>query len=350
MLEAAPAQSTTLPVVQATQPATEITLPILAAGAGFFVLASLTFTGVAWALGAFRPRPWPARIDPDQPVWPLAAALGVAIMLLLTTVIALTLALGLAPVEAADAVDAPSAAPDAANPVLAMQVSAISYIAAVAGALALMGLFRTLGFRSRLGLSARQFPRGVMVGGIAVLLVMPWMWASGAILQLIRFSLGYPIDATHSILQAILDDPDARTIAWGVISALVVAPVAEEILFRGLLQTSLVHGLHRIFAGPPEAEVVNEPAEATDTPIVYSTSETWRPLPGEVIPQVYHWVGIVLASMAFALLHEPWSVPLIFILSLMLGYIYERTGTLWAPVTVHFVFNAASVLLVLMRI
>jgi membrane protease YdiL (CAAX protease family) len=54
--------------------------------------------------------------------------------------------------------------------------------------------------------------------------------------------------------------------------------------------------------------------------------------------------------MAFSILHEPWSVPLIFVLSLMLGYLYERTGTLWAPIAVHFVFNAVNVLFVLMRL
>jgi hypothetical protein len=224
MLEAAPGQSTTLSVVTATQPATqpaaEITLPILATGAGFLFLISLTFTGIAWSLGAFRPRLWPVRVDPDQPVWPVTAALGAAITLLLTMVIALTLALGLAPTQAAEAIDAPSAAPGAADDMVpAMQVSAISYGIAVAGALALIGLFRVLGFRSRLGLSARQLPGGLLVGGIAVLLVLPWMWTSGMFLQMIRFALGYPIDATHSTLQAILDDPNARTIAWGVISA-----------------------------------------------------------------------------------------------------------------------------------
>jgi membrane protease YdiL (CAAX protease family) len=36
-------------------------------------------------------------------------------------------------------------------------------------------------------------------------------------------------------------------------------------------------------------------------------------------------------------------MPPIFFLSLCLGYIYERTANLWAPITVHLMFNLASV-------
>lgn len=346
MLEAATAQSTTQPAPHAaaphaaappaappatqaaTLPEVEITVEFLAAGAGFMLLLSLAVTGIAWALGAFRSRPWPIRVLPGQPVWPLVAALGAGIMLLLSLVVVLTLTMGLGPGEAAEAVEPPSTA----DQLQAMQVSAISYAAAVIGALVVVGLFRRLGFRNRLGLGLGRLPSGLAAGGIAALLVMPWMWASGAILQMIRFWLGYPIDATHPILQAILDDPDPRIIAWGIISALVIAPVAEELLFRGLLQTSLVHGLPRIFGVVPDAEIAGEGPQ------------------GNGVPRAYRWVGIVLASIAFALLHPPWSVPLIFILALMLGYLYERTGNLWAPIAVHFVFNAVNVLFVLLRV
>jgi membrane protease YdiL (CAAX protease family) len=31
--------------------------------------------------------------------------------------------------------------------------------------------------------------------------------------------------------------------------------------------------------------------------------------------------------------------PLIFVLSLCLGYAYERTGNLWVPITIHALFN-----------
>ena len=38
------------------------------------------------------------------------------------------------------------------------------------------------------------------------------------------------------------------------------------------------------------------------------------------------------------------ATPLIFLLSLGLGYIYERTGILWASITVHLLFNSTETL------
>ena len=41
----------------------------------------------------------------------------------------------------------------------------------------------------------------------------------------------------------------------------------------------------------------------------------------------------------FAIIHPGWTVPVIFVLSLGLGYAYERTGNLWVPLTIHLLFN-----------
>ena len=38
------------------------------------------------------------------------------------------------------------------------------------------------------------------------------------------------------------------------------------------------------------------------------------------------WMAIVLASAAFAYLHQLDAMPIIFLLALGLGYVYERTG------------------------
>ncbi len=40
----------------------------------------------------------------------------------------------------------------------------------------------------------------------------------------------------------------------------------------------------------------------------------------------------------------PWqALPTLFVLSLALGYVYERTGWLWAPILVHALFNATNI-------
>jgi membrane protease YdiL (CAAX protease family) len=58
------------------------------------------------------------------------------------------------------------------------------------------------------------------------------------------------------------------------------------------------------------------------------------------------WGAIVLTSLCFAAIHPGlWMMPPIFFLSLCVGYAYERTGNLWAPITMHAVFNTTSTIL-----
>jgi len=109
---------------------------------------------------------------------------------------------------------------------------------------------------------------------------------------------------THEFL-TILTRPETP-IAWSVMviaAAVVMAPIGEEILFRGLLQSML-----RRYMGRP-------------------------------------WIGIVLASILFASVHMtvPDSLPALFALSIALGYSYERTGRLWAPIMIHMLFNAVMI-------
>jgi 2-polyprenyl-6-methoxyphenol hydroxylase-like FAD-dependent oxidoreductase len=91
----------------------------------------------------------------------------------------------------------------------------------------------------------------------------------------------------------------------------VAAPVYEEMLFRGHIQTIAGRLFHRWGLG------VNGGGAA-------------------------RWAAVVAASLMFALVHETWMAPMIFVLSLGLGYVYERTGNLWASILVHAIFNTIS--------
>ena len=80
-----------------------------------------------------------------------------------------------------------------------------------------------------------------------------------------------------------------------------IAPVFEEMLFRGILQ-SVIRGL------------------------------TPRP-----------WEAIVITSVFFAISH-PWThLPALFVLSCCMGYAYEKSGSLLRPIFIHALFNAASI-------
>lgn len=96
-----------------------------------------------------------------------------------------------------------------------------------------------------------------------------------------------------------------------IVAIISIVPIAEEILFRGFLQRWLVQNLGRV-------------------------------------------KGIALASLLFAIFHfsmsQKWdNIELLlslFILSCFLGFIYERQGSLWAPIGLHTTFNTISVMMI----
>ncbi len=87
-----------------------------------------------------------------------------------------------------------------------------------------------------------------------------------------------------------------------VIMAVILAPVVEELIFRGILQTTI-------------RSIIHSP-----------------------------WIAIVLSSSAFAAAHankEHW--PSLFVLGLAIGYAYEKSGSLWQAIFVHALFNGITI-------
>ena len=57
------------------------------------------------------------------------------------------------------------------------------------------------------------------------------------------------------------------------------------------------------------------------------------------------WLAVLIASTCFALVHPWWTQAPIFLLAIVLGYVYERTGNLWAPILIHMGFNCTSLVI-----
>src|SRR5262249_28766190 len=59
--------------------------------------------------------------------------------------------------------------------------------------------------------------------------------------------------------------------------------------------------------------------------------------------------GIAVTSVIFAAMHGPqWPAPIaLFVLSFVIGYVYQRTGSLIAAICMHATFNGFSTLLLL---
>jgi membrane protease YdiL (CAAX protease family) len=91
-----------------------------------------------------------------------------------------------------------------------------------------------------------------------------------------------------------------------LVTTIIVAPVFEEMLFRGLFQTMI----RSILTGP--------------------------------------WISIMVCSGVFAVVHaNPSHWLALFALSLCLGYSYEKSGSLFRPIFIHALFNAFAVISVL---
>jgi membrane protease YdiL (CAAX protease family) len=89
-----------------------------------------------------------------------------------------------------------------------------------------------------------------------------------------------------------------------VFSAVLLAPVVEEIFFRGIIQSML-------------------------------RQQIGRP-----------WIAVIITATVFGLMHlaVPYSVPPLIFFGITAGYLYERTGRLLAPIVFHMLFNLAQVI------
>jgi len=117
----------------------------------------------------------------------------------------------------------------------------------------------------------------------------------------------------HEELKTITTHPQLPLRALIIVTSIVVMPVFEELLFRGLFQTML-----RSFF---ESRIANR--------------ESRNRL----------WLSILASSAIFATMHQtPSHWPALFVLALCLGYAYEKSGSLFRPIFIHSIFNAASII------
>jgi membrane protease YdiL (CAAX protease family) len=118
----------------------------------------------------------------------------------------------------------------------------------------------------------------------------------------------------HLVFQA-LQDPSLPTWmrAFTLAGTFLLIPFGEEVLFRGILQTSV----QRLF------------------PVRHGSFR-------------HRWAAIILVGTLFGLFHAntPQYIPALIAFGLLLGYLYERTGSLFVPILVHMLFNGKSLLFV----
>ncbi|MCW1884041.1 CPBP family intramembrane metalloprotease [Luteolibacter flavescens] len=158
-----------------------------------------------------------------------------------------------------------------------------------------------------LGLRWRQWPFVFAIAPVTVF----FMWCFMGVLFIsgwntwLEKSLG--IESMQEAVKVFQEVKDPLVIALMAVTAALVAPLAEEVVFRGYLYPAA-----KRFCGPAGA--------------------------------------ILFSSLVFSAAHGHVVALLpLFILAVVLCLLYEFTGSLWACISVHFLFNAATVTIQLLQ-
>ena len=148
---------------------------------------------------------------------------------------------------------------------------------------------------------------GVWAAGACLLL-------SGAVLGVLtlmnQWVTGEAPGTNHGLLDQFINQKGAA-LAGLLLSTVVLAPLFEETLFRGLFQTSLLGAVG------------------------------WG--------AARRWCVIVGVAVAFSAIHYgsvSWqALPALAVLGVVFGWLYERTGSLWPGLVAHAVFNGVNVVM-----
>lgn len=151
-----------------------------------------------------------------------------------------------------------------------------------------------------LGLAWKKWPWVILIAPMTVVS----MWAVFAGL----YEFGYMdlmdrlgVDKVQDTVTLFQEEKNVAVLVLMAIAAAVVAPVCEEIVFRGYL-----YPVAKKFSGP--------------------------------------WVAALGTALIFSAAHGSLAALLpLFVFGLVLVALYEFTGSIWASMAVHFLFNSATV-------
>lgn len=233
----------------------------------------------------------PARVEPGESLAPLAGIMFISFA-------AWQMAAGIF----VSSLGVPAATrPIELSPAQTVYSGAIAPLAGIAVMLFAHAVFSSAASLKKLGLGFGALRRSPGPAILGLICILPAVQLTAVGLEVLYRLINYEHPTKHELLRILEQMPDPLVNTVLIITAIVVAPLFEELLFRGHLQT-----LFR--------------------------ATTRRP-----------WLAILLSATVFAMVHEPWSAPAIFLLAVGLGYAYERTGNLWVSIFMHAGFNALSI-------
>jgi membrane protease YdiL (CAAX protease family) len=145
--------------------------------------------------------------------------------------------------------------------------------------------------------------------GWLVLLIAPgavlgmWLFFGGLqVAGFMKWIESFGVESVQDTVKLLQESNDPVILGLMVVAAVLVAPFCEEIVFRGYF-----YAASKKFVGP--------------------------------------WAAGACSALVFAAAHGSLAALLpLFVFGCVLALIYEKTGSIWAPIAVHFCFNGATVL------
>ena len=122
----------------------------------------------------------------------------------------------------------------------------------------------------------------------------------------------------HPLAKLVREQFNPALMTLAAISAVFVAPLTEELVFRVILQGWL----------EKQIDLLGEHGRLA-----------WEP--------VARWVPVLVSSAAFAAMHQGYERIPIFALGLFLGYLYHQTHRIFPSLFLHATFNGLTVLFLL---
>ncbi len=159
------------------------------------------------------------------------------------------------------------------------------------------------------GLRVKGIFRDIAMAAAMFIAVWPLVYVSLYIILLIgRIIVGPEFQMEQNDgLTVILEYNQLSLRILMIFFAAVLIPIFEELVFRGLLQN-------------------------------YMRNLNYGP-----------WQSIFIISIIFSVLHPLMHFPAILILSVCMGYAYEKSGSLLRSIFIHIFFNASTIALALLR-
>jgi membrane protease YdiL (CAAX protease family) len=233
-------------------------------------------------------------------------------------------------------------------------VSAVTGAAVLASLIFANAALRRDGLR-RLGFSTGSLPQAIGPAVVSILIVIPLMYVVSGLTQWFWDMIRLEHPESHPFLQIFGSDTNPLLRTLIAVSAIVLAPAFEELLFRGHLQTAVLYTFRTLLGADPSGRGFEPRAADNAAAAAPPAAEPAPPAPASAqrprVDLAARWLAIVFTSLIFALVHqELWMMPPIFFLSLCLGYAYERTGNLWVPIFIHATFNAVNVAVFWLRL